>query len=102
MDSVVGSLSATLFLETTDKNGSVFRPYLKGEVRDQLNYHNTVNNEVFGNSYIYKFTQADATGVGELGFDYAMGNITFNAAVYGEGASDRSAFGGRIGAKFRQ
>ncbi len=94
-----GSLSATLFFEKSSTGGALFRPYIKGEVREQFSYNNTIECKTLASTF--EFGQADTTGVFEAGLDYVLPNVTFNASVYGEAASDQTTIGGKIGAKFK-
>jgi hypothetical protein len=101
VQSWTASLSGTLFSQWNLVGGETFRPYIKGELREQLAYDNKVVNltPLLAN-ITYRFNQADSMGVAEVGFDYAWSGVTFTGAVYGEKSSDQASVGGRLGAKF--
>ena len=94
-----GSLSATLFTDIPASGGAVMRPYIKGEVREQFSYNNTVEDLTADTAFGYG--QAATTGALEAGLDYTLPGITINGAVYGEAASDRATVGTKLGAKFK-
>jgi hypothetical protein len=98
-DGWTGSVSATMFTMRQWGEGTV-RPYVKGEVRQQLSYDNTVYVRDI-NPKTYKFDQSGTMGVVELGFDYALKNATFSAAVYGDHSGDQTGVGGRLALKFK-
>lgn len=98
-----GSLAATLFSQIPSNGGGMWRPFVKGEFRHQLSYDNTVHETINwgqqGAVHDYRFDQSDTTGALEVGLDYVIKGLTFNAAAYGELSTDRETYGGRIGAK---
>ena len=98
----IGSGSATLFTVFSGGDGGLFKPYIKGEVRHELDYENAVRQitPCVGTS-TYSFYENATMGVAEGGFDYVWPRVSFNAAVYGEFAGDQSAIGGRMGLKFK-
>ena len=103
-----GSLVLTLFSQIPSESGGIWRPFVKGEFRQQLYYDNSVRevSTIFSNAntdtdvYNYKFSQNGSAGGLEVGLDYVLPGVTFNAAAFGELSGDRESFGGRIGAKF--
>ncbi len=98
-DGWTGSLSATLFSNISLSGGALCRPYIKGEIHEQFSYNNTVKDDTASTDF--EFGQSGTVGLAEVGLDYALPSVTFNAAIYGEAASDRAAVGGRLGAKFK-
>jgi outer membrane autotransporter protein len=101
LDSWTGSASATLFSQFPMDGGAVFRPFIKGELRQQLSYNDALHEEwdtlTETVARELKFTQSDTSAVVEAGFDYALPGVTFTAAVYDEMAADRENLGFRIG-----
>lgn len=105
LDNWTASASATLFSPFPLDNGATFRPFLKGEVRQQLSYNNKLSEEwdflTDTISRELKFTQSDTSVLGEIGFDYVLRGIRFTGAVYGEKAADREDWGLRLGINFQ-
>ena len=95
-----GALSATLFEDLPLSSSAALRPYLKAAVKEQFSYSNTLDESVHGVWTSYRFGQSPTLGSAEIGFDYMRTGVTVTGAVYGEGASDQGAVGGRLGAKF--
>lgn len=92
-----GVFSATLFSEIKESSGSLLRPYVKAELREQLRYDNFVDTPFT----TVHFTQDDTLGFGEVGFEYILPGYSLSASVYGEAAQDRATIGGKLGAKFK-
>jgi hypothetical protein len=96
----IGMASATVFTTTQWGEGTL-RPYVKGEVRQQLSYDNTVHYYGPDAPRTFGFGQNDTMGVIELGFDYALKGATFTAAIYGDLAGDQEGVGARLALKFK-
>jgi hypothetical protein len=99
VDGWSGSVSATLFAEKPFASGALLRPYIKGEVREQFSYDNTI--EGGNSSHACKFGEASTAGIFEAGLDYVLPSVVFNAAVFDESATDRITVGGKLGAKIK-
>jgi len=97
-------LSAQLFT-AIESNGMVIRPYIKGQIRNELDYDNTFKATFSATGVIapplVTFEQDDTVTNFELGANVTSGAFSFSAAGFGEWAGDRDGYGGRLAVKYK-
>jgi outer membrane immunogenic protein len=93
-----GSIGATLFSNVSLENNALLRPYIQGYARQEWGYRSGFDfapvDEPAGTS---RQDQAHLYGGVDAGLTYAVGNMTYGAAIYYEASGDQRTLGGRLG-----
>ena len=93
-----GTVGATLFGNINLENNALLRPYIQGYVRQEWNYRSGFDFQEVGDpADTARRDQAHLYGGVDAGLTYAIGNMTYGAAIYYEASGDQRTFGGRLG-----
>src|SRR5215471_18792029 len=93
-----GTVGATLFSNINLENNALLRPYIQGYARQEWNYRSGFDFQEVGEpAGTSRRDQAHLYGGVDAGLTYAIGNMTYGAAIYYEGSGDQRTLGGRLG-----
>jgi outer membrane immunogenic protein len=93
-----GTVGATLFSNINLENNALLRPYIQGYARQEWNYSSGFDFQEVGDpAGTNRQDQAHLYGGVDAGLTYAIGNMTYGAAIYYEASGDQRTLGGRLG-----
>jgi outer membrane immunogenic protein len=93
-----GTVGATLFANMSLENNALLRPYIQGYVRQEWGYRSGFDFTLVGQpADTNRQDQAHLYGGVDAGLTYAIGNMTYGAAIYYEASGDERTLGGRVG-----
>jgi len=93
-----GTVGATLFSNINLENNALLRPYIQGYARQEWNYRSGFDFQEVGEpAGTKRQDQAHLFGGVDAGLTYAIGNMTYGAAIYYEASGDQRTLGGRLG-----
>jgi len=93
-----GTVGATLFANMNLENNALLRPYIQGYVRQEWGYRSGFDFVLVGKpADTNRQDQAHFYGGVDAGLTYAIGNMTYGAAIYYEASGDERTLGGRVG-----
>jgi outer membrane immunogenic protein len=93
-----GTVGATLFRNINLENNALLRPYIQGYARQEWNYRSGFDFQEVGDPPgTSRQDQAHLYAGVDAGLTYAIGNMTYGAAIYYEASGDQRTLGGRLG-----